>query len=442
MTNQQALRLPASSPRRLLTKRRYPISIRFNRRKGYDTIQVRITIDGNGGSPFSTLTDKAMLYATGVSWSQSQQRAIGRSELDRTFNQEIDRIRTSIDAIYDRQKAAGLAVTPRSIQQEYQTATPFSSLTLALEHKRSAVECYRTYLNELQSGGFPEKNLEKTTLAKWGYGLTYLEAYVEQTKETDSLSIGSADALTLFWGKSYHRWLMKSGPMAADSATRYVNRLIEALNYVAESGAIKQNPLANLKLPRDKTKEVYFLEPEQLERFWQLNLPGKTGVACWWMGVIFLTGLDYCDAVWYVENRSLYERNTPFGKTIVIRRSKPPRAECHIPVASVLEALLAKQPKGPAPKDWEVNREMYAVATLCGFPHRLTCKVGRKTAGAIFYAEYEDIGAVSRMLGHGSVSMTERYYVKTSGHTVAKAMQKRYVKPTTYHPFLRFHKTS
>lgn len=210
-------------------------------------------------------------------------------------------------------------------------------------------------------GAFPEKNLQASTLAKWQYGLTYLTQYVEETRESDPLSTGSAADLTVFWGKSYHRWLMKNGPMAAEAATRYVKRLVEAIDYQAEAGTIKQNPLATIKLSRAKTKDVYFLEPHHLERFWKLDLEERAGVACWWMGVIFLTGLDFPDAVEYVTNRHKYDQPTQWGNKIVIHRSKPPRAQCHIPILPELENLLRNQPAGPTPSDFEVNRVMYAV---------------------------------------------------------------------------------
>jgi len=215
----------------------------------------------------------------------------------------------------------------------------------------SAANCYLLYLTELRNGGFPEKRLVKSTLEKWTYGLDYLYKYVTQTKGVNSMSIGPADELTLFWGKLYHRWLMSDGHMAADSATRYVNRLIEAINYVAEMGAIKANPLANLKLPRGKTKDVYFLDPPHLDRFWRLEVSSKLKTAHWWMGVIFLTGLDYPDAVRYVANREAYDRIDAAGNhKIVIRRAKPPQAECHIPILPELESLLQAIPKAPRPR--------------------------------------------------------------------------------------------
>lgn len=419
-----------------ITKPRLPLSVRFAKRKGYETLQIRITTDGDEGSAFSTLPDGSTISTAGATWDQQQQRFTGRS--DRELNKRIAGVTQGISDVYDAQIERGVIPTPKSVKGEWQRGK-VEAAAVTQVHICSPLRCYRQYYDLLIVGAFPEKNLQASTLAKWQYGLTYLTQYVEETRESDPLSTGSAADLTVFWGKSYHRWLMKNGPMAAEAATRYVKRLVEAIDYQAEAGTIKQNPLATIKLSRAKTKDVYFLEPHHLERFWKLDLEERAGVACWWMGVIFLTGLDFPDAVEYVTNRHKYDQPTQWGNKIVIHRSKPPRAQCHIPILPELENLLRNQPAGPTPSDFEVNRVMYAVQVLIGFPHRLTCKVGRKTAGAIFYDIYGDIGAVSRMMGHSSIAITERYYLKTTGHTVNKIMQKQYVlsQSTPAQPFLR-----
>jgi len=407
---------------------RPPIDIKLFHRNGCSTLEVRISINGEQGPAFSMLRNGRTLSMIGARWSQEKQRAIyaSNSPVARQFNAAVEEVKVLIKAAYDRQLEAGLTPTPMSVRDEYQTGTQWSGVAAPEESMWSAVNCYQTYLTELRNGGFPEKKLVKSTLEKWGYGLDYIYNYVTQTKGVNAMSIGSADKLTLFWGKSYHRWLMSDGPMSADSATRYVNRLIEAINYVTEMGAIEANPLANLKLPRGKTKDVYFLEPPHLDLFWRLNLSGKLKIAHWWMGIIFLTGLDYPDAVRYVANRKAYDRTDSAGnRKIVIRRAKPPQAECHIPILPELESLLQVIPEGPAPTQDTINKSMRTIAELIGFERALTCKIGRKTAGAIFFGIYGDINAVSRMMGHSSVSITERYYVKTTGYTVDRAMSRR-----------------
>ncbi len=290
----------------------------------------------------------------------------------------------------------------------FEKRLPESKLTLA--------GCYKNYLDYLKTHG----NLSESTLEKWGYGFNYLVEFLKRTNELHR-AISSAN---IPWARRYHTWLVQENKMSPDSATRYVNRLNSTMIYLVETGEIDGNPLHELKLPRGRTKDVYFLENEHLEKFWNLELKGKARVCQWWMGVIFLTGLDYVDAVQYVEDREKYERATSYGKKIVIRRSKPPKAECHIPVLPELEALLKMRPAGSPPPDWEINREMKAVEVLIGFEQRLTCKIGRKTAGYLFLQKGFRLEAVSKILGHSSIAITERYYVKATGSIVDREMEK------------------
>lgn len=419
--------------RKLLVRTKIPYTVRFDIRPDRCLIRIFIRVNGVEASGFSTLPDGTTLYVEGYSWAARGRYLAGNSEEVHQFNRILDRIRADIGAVYDRQRAAGFTPTAKSVKEEYRTGGFAFTYRQADPASLTPTACYEVYLRELTNGGLSEKSLKETTLDKWRYGLDYLKDYLKQNT-SEQMPVAE---LTPFWGKSYHRWLMKEGPMSADSATRYVSRLSEALNYMAETGSIKMNPLATLSLPRGKTKEVHFLEPEHLEKFWNLNLPGKTGVACWWMGVIFLTGLDYPDVKRYVLDRSRYEQKTPHGEKIVITRSKSPNMECHIPILPELKALLAQIPIDPIPTADTINDEMRVVEALIGFKHRLTCKIGRKTGGAVFFAEYEDIGAVSRMMGHSSITITERHYVKTTGYTVDKAMRKRMIQGFPSSPFFK-----
>lgn len=391
-----------------------PISIRFRVRPKTTLLQIRFSVNGQEDGGFSRLPDGSTLSVDGLSWNQKRQQVDGRSIEATRLNGRIASVKSILIAVFNRQAAIGIMPTCETIKTEYMTGKPIEQVTPSVQGW-TLIKSYKAYIVHVRSLGVRAGS----TLDKWDYGLTYLTKFLEATASCDKL----AESVTIPWAKKYHAWLMKTGPMAADSATRYVQKLSNSLDHLVGEGDLKSNPLYEMSLPRDKTKEVYFLEPEHLEKFWALNLPAhKGGVSCWWMGVIFLTGLDYADAVRYVQDRYKYERVTPYGKKIVIRRNKPPKAECHIPVLPELEALLLHHPAGEPPQDWEINRDMYAVETLIGFEQRLTCKIGRKTAGAIFLWKGFRLESVSRILGHSSVSVTERYYVKITGTLVDKDM--------------------
>ena len=421
------------------TRRKTELSIRFRIRNTVASqprrqLQIRLTVDGN------RITDYASgIYIAPEKWDQHTQQVKGRNQLATQANERLAEIIAQHHEILRElkrrhAKGEGLRPTAKMVRAEF--ITPGST-------SPSLIDCFKTYLRYLNSLHGSEDGLAEKTVDRVYKTLDYLLTFGNPTYANDRKPVSPLlTDLNTGWAKRFHAWLQiypHSGKrrMQKDSANKYLTHVRQAVDHAVDEGFLSNNPLDKFRPKRGKGKEVYFLEPHHLDRFWQLDNQGKGGECIWWMGVIFLTGLDHPDAVRYVQNRHLYEQDTLWGKQIVICRSKPPRSECYIPVLPELEALLQRIPAGEPPTAEQINDYMKGVEVLIGFPHRLTCKVGRKTAGAIFFSEYEDIGAVSKMLGHSSVTITERYYVKTTAHTVNKAMQKRYVSSTTYQPFRR-----
>ncbi|GAB2582253.1 tyrosine-type recombinase/integrase [Spirosoma areae] len=393
-----------------------PISVRFTVRKNYNLLLARLSVDGIEGSLFSPVVKGKPALVVGGVWTQKQQKRTDRNQEATDFNKLLRQIVTDLETICDRQRDAGYEPTPKTVQREYQTGETPESLLPAKPAKpeNTLLDTYRAQLITLHSYRGTENQLSPSTIEKWAYGLTYLEAYLKEKGQTNLRS----DQVSVGWAKDYHVHLMKAGPMSADSATRYVKRISDSLDSLVDYRTLPFNPIAGYKFGRSKTKDVYFLEKPHLEKFWKLDNRGKAGECIWWMGLIFLTGLDYPDAVRYVRNRSDYDRPGNSKPSILIRRNKTPHAECRIPVWPELTALLQFVPPGEPPEPEEINDYMKGVEVLINFPHRLTCKIGRKTAGYIFLMRGYTIRAVSRILGHSSIAVTERYYVKVTSELV------------------------
>lgn len=397
-----------------------PISVRFTIRKKYFVLLCRLSVDGQEGKLFSPIKKGEKPIQVEGKWSQKEQKRVDRDGAE--FNRNLRAIIDALESVYARQRTlTRYQPTPRSLQLEFQTGEEPEAMILANPAipLNNLISVYQTYLLTLYSYKGTDNELAKGTLEKWQFGLSYLKQYQEENKWI-YIDLG---AVGVGWAKKYHLWLMKKGPMSVDSATRYVKRISEAIDSYIDYLPIKEqratfNPIAGYKFGRAKTKDVYFLEKPHLEKFWQLDNRGEAGKCIWWMGVIFLTGLDYPDAVEYVYNRAKYEKQGATRPYIEIRRSKPPKALCRIPVWPELLALLDHVPPGEPPTANDINEYMKGVEVLTGFPHRLTCKIGRKTAGYIFLLRGYTIRAVSRILGQSSIAITERYYVRVTAELV------------------------
>jgi integrase len=208
--------------------------------------------------------------------------------------------------------------------------------------------------------------------------------------------------------------------MKKDSANYYLGCLRKALDFALEEGQISNNPLDKFRPKRGKGKDIYFLDPEHVNRLMGLRLSGEISVTLWWAKLMCLTGLDYVDAVLYAKNRKEYERPSLAGKTkIVIKRSKPPRNYCEILLLAEVEELFSEYPTGPdAYTLADVNRNLKVIQDAIGFPLPFTSKICRKTAGAHFLRMGFQIATVSKMLGHSSIRTTEQHYVRVAASHV------------------------
>lgn len=391
-------------------------------------LQVRITIRGAEGSLFS-----AGVKLHPSEWDQQQQRAVGEGERIEKANAHLAALRNRIVEVHCLQHqryldGLGTAPTPESIRDEVKpgkkptlpavgNATPATGLS----QQNLLIHTYQDYIYYVGGAG----EVSPSTLEKWLFGFKYLIQFLNDRPL-------SCQEVSLSWAKQYHYWLLRqpnpnrpTQRLSIETATRYVRRVVAILDHAVNTGVLESNPLFALKLPHGKTKEVYFLEEEHIARLFALQLTGFEAESVWWLKLICLTGLDYPDAVRYAQNRQHYERAVGSGRKLVIRRAKPPHGECHIPFLPELDALFAQYPTGPAPlSSNKVNECLRVIAGCIGFNRPLTCKIGRKSAGALFLLRGYRMEAVSRILGHASVSMTERHYVKITGSLVDKEMER------------------
>ena len=424
-------------------QKKRPLSIRFclRPRKAGEPfrplvfVRVRIYVNGVEGVAISTGIKVAPAY-----WDQKGQCVIGQSGEAIAANKVLAEMKAKIELVHATQlsrkdNGVGWDVTAATVKNEFVTGRPPQTASISGAGGDEShpiypgillVEAYRAYIAHLGEEQRAGRTMHKTTFGRWKYGITQLEHFLAGRNPR-------CEELTIAWARQYHAWLLrqpnpqnKARRLGVTTATRAVRRIGVVLDFMIDMAGLSVNPLFTLKLPKSPDKEVYFLEPEHLERLFDLHLIGTDGAAVWWMKLFCLTGLDYPDAVLYAQNQQKYERLTPNGRKIVISRSKTPHGECHIPILPELEALFEEYPKGP--HRYASQRLNIAIrdtiAPAIGFDRHLTIKIGRKTAGALFLRKGYRMEAVSKILGHATVAITERHYVKVSGSLVDVEMKR------------------
>lgn len=415
-------------------RKRIEVSVRFRVRstqKGFDrpvNLQIRLTVEGD------TIGD----YSSGIlirpdKWDQVNQKAIGRDATATAINEKIAEITLQHLEIYRELKrlysrGQGPKPTAKLVKAEFRKPG-VTSHTLD-----SWYGVYLDYLDSLYGTGMAkaDKTLDRAYKTR-----EHLRAFCDMAPQyvRQRVADKSPDLidLTTGWGKRFFVWLQtdpKTGGhrMQADSAIKYLTDIRQAIDHAIDEGYLSTNPLDKYRPKRKKSKEVYFLEPDHLDKLMGLQLEGDMRVTVWWAKLMCLTGLDYRDAVRYAQNRDEYNRTTDTGKyKIVITRSKPPCNECEIFRLPEMDALFDEYPTGPEVYVLaDVNRNLKVIAEAIGFPGSkpFSTKICRKTAGAHFLRMGFLISTVSKMLGHSSIRVTEEHYVKVRASHVDQDIER------------------
>lgn len=304
-------------------------------------LQIRLFVNGERASDYST-----DVYILPSQWDQHAQRVKGRTQLVDQANERLGEIRAKHSEIlrelkrrYD--KGEGHRPTARLVKAEF-TNPGSTSPTL--------IKWYRTYLNFLDSlHGSSDGKAEKTMQSLYKT-LDHLIQFENPSLVKSARRLGKYNDpllcdITTGWGKRFHAWLQinpDTGKRRAikDTANRHLAHVRDAINYAIDEGFLATNLLDRFRPKRGKGKEVYFLEPEHLERLLELNLSDQAGIVLWWARLMCLTGLDYVDAVRYARNRQEFHKRNDVGLKIVIERSKPPMNTCEIPLIGQVYDLV------------------------------------------------------------------------------------------------------
>lgn len=396
-------------------------------------IQCRVTVDGIIDAGFSTgvRVDPAI-------WDQKGQKASGRSDHGQRVTRQLIQIRTKLEQIHDWQyerydKKQGPKPTPKTIRHEFDTGKkPATDSTGIPQQGITLISAFQSFITKMKDEQKTAIGRSKITVRAYENSFVLLKSFLATNPAF------AAEDVNIGWAKRYYAWLLKQPISDKDNRTRslstacrIVKRVSYILDYLTEFQALPGgNPIARMKLQKSPDKEVYFLEPAQIGKLFAFSAPDNRGgaAALWWARLMVITGLDYPDAVRFARKRDVYTQHTPYGQKIIIHRAKS-GVECEIPVTGQVAALLDKQfaeyPAGP--RDYShahVNNHVNDFASEIGFTRRLSVKTLRKTAGAWMLWRGFRLEAVSKALGHTSITTTQRYYVKITGTLIDLEMKR------------------
>ncbi|MFD1145406.1 tyrosine-type recombinase/integrase [Larkinella insperata] len=379
----------------------------------FDELQCHLEVDGQVQAPYGS-----GVYLLRQLWSPARQQAQGPTREARLVNGYLSEIRADHWAILLELKRAGLEPTAAAIQQQWQSGRALSAQLMPL---------YEEHLTRLHQRSGPDR-LSQHSLYRWNRGYHQLKDYLAQQQLTELAITGVSIGLA----KTYYYWL-RARPLSIDSAARYVGHLKEVLQFAVEEDLLANNKLTAWHIKAQPPKTVYCLSPAQLQQLQAMALPQPLDVIRRWALLSCYTGLDFKDAVRLARHPSAYLVHSAHGAKIVIQRLKLkalPRAQpewgvCHIPLLAEAKVLLEQAPDWPPVTIQRVNRNLGEIEKRLGLPFRLSTKICRKTAGALFLLRGYRTEAVQKILGLRHLRTLERHYLHLYSELVDDTMRQQ-----------------
>ncbi|RRB02900.1 tyrosine-type recombinase/integrase [Larkinella rosea] len=401
---------PSSPPRRVSLN----LTFAFHQSSAleYDELHCQLVIDDQAVPCYGS-----GIYLLRSLWNTARQQAQGPTREARLVNQYLSDIRADHWGILLNLRRSGRVPTATLIRHYWCSGEALSIRLLFL---------FEEYLTQLNQVPLPER-MTQSTLYKWNRGYHLLKDYLDRKQNQDF----AINQVTIGWGKSYYQWL-RQRPLSVDSASRYIGQLRELLKYAVEHELLSHNKWKEWHLTAQPAKIVQCLSPTQLRQLEELSLPDQLDTVRKWALLSCYTGLDFKDAVRLVSSPADYLVQLPIGEKIVIRRQKfqsvhqapPDWGVSHIPLLPEARQLLEQAQQWPAVTIQRVNRNLEAIEQQLGLHFRLTTKICRKTAGALFLLRGYRTEAVQKILGIQHLRTLERNYLHLYNELVDENIQR------------------
>lgn len=326
-------------------------------KNGEASVAMRITVDGQR---VENNIRKSILPNL---WGQSKERAKGTSVAAVDLNRFIEDARIRIHQIVTEIQQFGAEINPLIVQQR------FYGVGQVRKHER-----------------------------------TILQVIQEHNDEAKQLI------------RAYELYLKTEKDLCQNTLIRYMKALKKITTRCLANDWIQKDPFAGIKF-REEPTEPEFLTLEEVDRIYNCN-PGSKRLEV--IKDMFLmsafTGLAFTDVSQLTENNIVTDND---GNKWIRKPRQKTKQMSNIPLLDVPLAIIEKYQgdkkaakKGvllPIPCNQVMNRYLKEIAEICKINKHLTMHTARHTYATLCLSQGVSLKNVSKMLGHASVKMTERY---------------------------------
>lgn len=368
-------------------------------KNGEASVAMRITVDGQR---VENNIRKSILPNL---WDQSKERAKGTSTAAVDLNRFIEDARIRIHQIVTELQQTGAEINPLIVQQR------FYGVGQVRKQERTILQVIQEHNDEANQ--LIGKDFVEITWRRYETMKRYLGELIKQKYGVDDLPLSNFTGEVI---RAYEVYLKTEKDLCQNTLIRYMKALKKITNRCLANDWIQKDPFAGIKF-REEPTEPEFLTLEEVDRIYNCN-PGSKRLEV--IKDMFLmsafTGLAFTDVSQLTEDHIITDND---GNKWIRKPRQKTKQMSNIPLLDVPLAIIEKYQgdkkaakKGvllPIPCNQVMNRYLKEIATICKINKHLTMHTARHTYATLCLSQGVSLKNVSKMLGHASVKMTERY---------------------------------
>lgn len=368
-------------------------------KNGEASVAMRITVDGQR---VENNIRKSILPNL---WDQSKERAKGTSAAAADLNRFIEDARIRIHQIVTELQQTGAKINPLIVQQR------FYGVGQVRKQERTILQVIQEHNDEAHK--LIGKDFVEITWRRYETMKRYLGELIKQKYGVDDLPLSDFTGEVI---RAYEVHLKTEKDLCQSTLIRYMKALKKITNRCLANDWIQKDPFVGIKF-REEPTEPEFLTLDEVDRIYNCN-PGSKRLEV--IKDMFLmsafTGLAFTDVSQLTDEHIVTDND---GNKWIRKPRQKTKQMSNIPLLDVPLAIIEKYQgdkkaakKGvlfPIPCNQVMNRYLKEIATICKINKHLTMHTARHTYATLCLSQGVSLKNVSKMLGHASVKMTERY---------------------------------
>lgn len=362
--------------------------------KGESPIFCRVTIDGER-SQFST-----GLFVKSKNWKQG--RAYNYPEAQ-DINIVLDATKTRLFNIFTKEFKVENDISAQTITDIYRNKKTSPTTVYDL------ISHYKNYLDN-------KTDIVDKSRYSYTRRMTVLRKFIKEQK------IKKVSYFDRRGSVLYAEWLLKQ------YSEHYAFKCAQLVSQVYRRAYL--DGLINCNYPKDsekikvKTKRVERLDLSEVKKMERLKFKtlAEEKARLTFLFQIY-TGMNHCDILNFNQGHSIEKGKV--GKTYLFYDRQKTGSKATVPITNKLKQLLEQlEYEIPVTNQSGYNSTLKIIGARLGYKIKMSSKIGRVTCGDWFLNQGVSMQAVSKILGHNDIRITQSIYAKTNEFLIGKELEK------------------